>query len=98
MKKKQSESSARDKRPTASERHIPDSKLDFSDIPELTEEELKGGRRVGRPKSDKTKQLIAVRLDPELLGKLRELAAKQDKPYQTLMHELLETAVEDEAA
>jgi predicted DNA binding CopG/RHH family protein len=50
------------------------------------------GRSVGRPKTGRAKQLIAIRLDPRLLARLRRLAAKQDKPYQTLIHELLERA------
>jgi hypothetical protein len=38
------------------------------------------------------KQLIAIRLSPRLLDQLRKMAAKQGKPYQTLIHELLERA------
>ncbi len=74
-------------------RHIPDGRIDFSDIPESTEEELKRARRVGRPSTGRAKQLIAIRLDPRLLAELRRLAAQQGKPYQTLVHELLEAAV-----
>lgn len=50
-------------------------------------------RRVGRPPlGDEPKQLIAIRLAPRLLAQLRKMAAKQGKPYQTLIHELLEKA------
>ena len=70
----------------------PDSQIDFSDIPESTDNELQRARRVGRPKTGRAKQLIAIRIDPRLLAQLRRLAAKQDKPYQTLIHELLEKA------
>ena len=83
------------KRQKKSGKHIPDSKIDFSDIPELAEQELSRARRVGRPKSDNPKQLIAIRIDPRLLTSLRKLAKKRKKPYQTLMHELLESAVEN---
>ncbi len=69
-----------------------DERIDFSDIPESTDGELKRARRVGRPKSRNTKQLIAIRIAPRLLAQLRRLAAKRDKPYQTLIHELLEKA------
>ena len=75
-----------------------DERIDFSDIPESTEEELKRARRVGRPKSGNAKQLIAIRIDPRLLARLRRLAAKQSKPYQTLIHELLERAANKEVA
>jgi len=69
-----------------------DSRIDFSDIPESTDAELKRARRVGRPKTGTAKQLIAIRISPRLLAQLRRLAAKQSKPYQTLIHELLEKA------
>ena len=66
--------------------------VDFSDLPESTAAELRRARRVGRPKSGNAKQLIAIRISPKLLSELRRLAAKRDKPYQTLIHELLEEA------
>ena len=73
--------------------HVPDLKIDFSDVPESTNKELRRARRVGRPKSGRpVKQLIAIRVDPRVLSKLRRLAGKRGKPYQTLMHEILEKA------
>ena len=73
---------------------MPDSKIDFSDVPESTAEELRRARRVGRPVSGNAKQLIAIRIAPRLLAQLRRLASKQSKPYQTLIHELLERATQ----
>lgn len=72
---------------------MPDSKLDFSDIPESTDEELKKAKRVGRPKTGYAKQLIAIRVHPKLLTALRQLASHRSKPYQTFIHEILEKAV-----
>jgi predicted DNA binding CopG/RHH family protein len=92
MKKKRSESSVRGRRVSESVKHMPDSQIDFSDIPEATDAELKRMRRVGRPASGMAKQLIAIRLSPRLLSQLRKMAAKQGKPYQSLIHELLEKA------
>ena len=92
MKKKNSGSSVRGRRVGGSVKPIPDSQIDFSDIPESTEKELKRARRVGRPASGVAKQLIAIRLSPRLLSQLRKMAAKQGKPYQSLIHELLEQA------
>ena len=92
MTKKRPASSARDRRAGKSVKHMPDSRIDFTDIPEATDEELKRMRRVGRPSSGLAKQLIAIRLSPRLLDQLRKMAAKQGKPYQTLIHELLEKA------
>ena len=93
MAKRRSESSAQGRRVAKSGKPIPDSQIDFSDIPESTEEELRRARRVGRPKAGRPqRQLIALRIDPVLLKKLRDLAAKREKPYQTFIHELLERA------
>lgn len=97
MKKKSSVSSVRGKRAARSARHIPDSQIDFSDIPELTDQQLKRMRRIGRPTTGMGKQLIAIRLSPRLLAALRQLAAKRGKPYQTLIHELLEKAASQAA-
>lgn len=97
MAKKQSASSARGKATAKSAKHMPDREIDFSDIPESTDEELKRARRVGRPATGNAKQLIAIRIDPKLLSALRKLATKQDKPYQTLIHELLEEAAKKAA-
>lgn len=92
MKKKPSGSSAQGRRAVKSVKHISDAQIDFSDIPEATDAELKRMRRVGRPASGMAKQLIAIRLSPTLLNQLRKMAAKQGKPYQSLIHELLEKA------
>jgi uncharacterized protein (DUF4415 family) len=81
---------------------MPDSRIDFSDIPESTDRELRRARRldrpVGRPKSSSAKRLIAIRIAPRLVAQLRRLAAKQSKPYQTLIHELLERAARKKRA
>lgn len=92
MAKKRSVSSAHGRPTVKSVRHMPDRDIDYSDIPASTDEELRRARRVGRPKSGMAKQLIAIRLSPRLLATLQKMAAKQDKPYQTLIHELLERA------
>src|SRR5216684_3877081 len=92
MTRKPFASSARAKRAARSAKPMPDSKIDFSDVPESTGEELRRARRVGRPVSGNAKQLIAIRIAPRLLAQLRRLASKQSKPYQTLIHELLERA------
>jgi predicted DNA binding CopG/RHH family protein len=92
MKKKQFASSARSRQRAKNARHTPDSQLDLTDIPEATDEQLRRARRVGRPVTGNAKQLIAIRIAPRLLAQLRRLAAKQSKPYQTFIHELLERA------
>lgn len=92
MVKKRSASSARESQAAKREKHISDEMIDFSDIPESTDDELSRARRVGRPATGKAKQLIAVRISPEVIRKLKKLAAQAHKPYQTLINELLEKA------
>ena len=92
-KKKRSELSPHDAPRAKSAKPIRSGKIDYSDIPRSTTAELKRARRVGRPRADKVKRLIAIRIDPDLLNQLRILAAKRKKPYQRLLHEMLESAV-----
>ena len=95
MAKKQYVSSARGGQAAKSGKPTARGPIDFSDIPDSTDEELKRARRVGRPSTGNAKQLIAIRIHPKLLTRLRRLAAKQSKPYQTLIHELLEREVKE---
>ena len=92
MASKQSVSSARGRQAIKSERHTPDNRINFSDIPESTDAELKRARRVGRPPTGHAKQLIAIRISPRLLADIRRRAAQRSMPYQTLIHEMLEKA------
>lgn len=65
-------------------------KIDFSDIPELSNKQLSSMRRVGRPTvGDEPRKLIAIRLDAKVLGWLRETAEKKGLPYQSLVNEIL---------
>src|SRR3989442_15106715 len=89
MEKKRSGLSARGKQAVRNVKHIPDRRIDFSDIPESTAEELKRARRVGRPGSGTAKQLIAVRGGPKMLALLRGVAAELGEAYPTFVHEVL---------
>ncbi len=87
---KRSASSAHGERAAKSGKRMPDEKLDFSDIPELTSEQLKGARRVGRPPLGRaSRELIAIRIDPDVLSALRTEATQAGIGYQTLSHRLL---------
>jgi predicted DNA binding CopG/RHH family protein len=98
MAKKQPVLSAQGARRNVNVTHISDSDIDFSDIPESTVDELKRAVRIGRPATGNAKQMIAFRIAPGLLARIRKLAAKRETPYQTLLHELLDEAVERKAA
>lgn len=88
---KRSASSARGGRAAKNERRTAaGSKIDFSDIPEMSSEQLRAMRRVGRPPIGKhSRQLIAIRLDPEVLGHFRAEAKRLKVGYQTLIHRVL---------
>lgn len=97
---KRSGSSARGKPARKNVSYMPDSEIDFSDIPEATPEELRVGledrrrRLAGRPASGKPwRQMISIRLDPQLLISIRAAAEKADQPYQRWIHEALERAL-----
>ena len=98
MPRKRSASSVRARRAARNAERISDEQIDFSDVPESTDAELRRARRVGRPRTGRAKQLIAIRISPGLLAQLRRLAAEQGKPYQTLIHELLEKAANKRVA
>ncbi|MGH9199999.1 MAG: BrnA antitoxin family protein [Vicinamibacterales bacterium] len=47
-------------------------------------------RRVGRPPlGDRARQLIAIRLDPDVLSHLRTEAKRRNVGYQTLVNRVL---------
>jgi predicted DNA binding CopG/RHH family protein len=92
MVKKRSESLQHVKQARRNAKPIRNKAINFSDLPESTDAELSRARRVGRPKTGNAKELIAIRIAPSLLSDLRRMAAKKEKPYQTLIHELLEKA------
>ncbi len=98
MAKKQSVSLAQGTHQKKREKPTLDRDIDFSDIPQSTDEELKRAVRIGRPRTGNAKHMIAIRIAPKLLSKIKKLATKKHKPYQTLMHELLEDAIERIAA
>ena len=65
-------------------------RIDFSDIPEMSDAQLRAMRRVGRPTlGDVARQLIAIRIDPQVLEDLRNEAKRRDIGYQTLIHDIL---------
>jgi uncharacterized protein (DUF4415 family) len=65
-------------------------KIDFSDIPDSSTEQLKAMRRVGRPPlGDQPRLLIAIRVDPGVLEQFRKEARRRRVGYQTLINEVL---------
>ncbi|MGH7603226.1 MAG: BrnA antitoxin family protein [Gemmatimonadaceae bacterium] len=85
-----SESSVRGWRTARGKSVIKKRKIDYSDIPPLSDKQLASMRRVGRPPlGEKPRQLIAIRLDTSVLRWLKSLAAKRRVPYQSLINDLL---------
>jgi uncharacterized protein (DUF4415 family) len=65
-------------------------KIDFSDIAEASTKQLGVMRRIGRPPvGDRTRQMIAIRLDPDVLNHLRTEAKRRNEGYQTLVNRVL---------
>jgi uncharacterized protein (DUF4415 family) len=74
-------------------------RLDFSDIPDSSPEQLKVMRRVGRPPlGDEPRQLIAIRVDPGVLDQFRKEARRRRVGYQTLINEVLAQHVRKDVA
>jgi len=93
MARKNSGSSRRAPQAAKKGRITKDADIDFSDLPELSDEQLKSSRRLGRPRlGDRAKRLISIRLDPELLLSLQEQAEKKGVGYQNLIHQILQKA------
>ena len=87
---KRSESSARGEQAARRERRTRARKIDFSDIPEASTEQLRAMRRVGRPPiGEQARQLIAIRLDPRVIDEFRKEAKRRNLGYQTLINEVL---------
>ena len=65
-------------------------KLDFAEMPDSSPEQLRAMKRVGRPPlGDRTRKLIAIRVDPAVLERFRKEARKRRVGYQTLINEVL---------
>ena len=99
MAKKSTESLARVMRAKRSVKSISDKKIDFSDIPEITDAQQKKGIRPGRPLlGSAARTMIAIRIDPSVLKKLKIYADKRGKGYQTLINEILGKFIKNQAA
>jgi uncharacterized protein (DUF4415 family) len=65
-------------------------RIDYSDIPESSADQLKAMRRVGRPPiGAEPRKLIAIRVDPRVLEQFRREAQRRRVGYQTLINEVL---------
>src|SRR5947207_15692512 len=74
-------------------------KIEFSDVPDWTQEQLEAMRRVGRPPlGDEPRQLIAIRVDPGVLDQFRKEARRRRVGYQTLINEVLAQHVRKDVA
>ena len=90
MNKRRFGSSARGARVGRSGASTRRRRIDFSDIPEMSDDQLRAMRRVGRPTlGEVARQLIAIRIDPQVLEDLRDEAKQRDIGYQTLINDIL---------
>jgi uncharacterized protein (DUF4415 family) len=88
--KKRRELSAQGGRAAKREKGTKSRRIDFSDIPELSEKQISVTRRVGRPPlGDQPRRLIAIRMDAKVLDWVRKAAMKKGMPYQSLINDIL---------
>lgn len=65
-------------------------KIDFSEIPDSSPDQLQAMRRAGRPPlGERARQLIAIRVDAAVLDGFRQEARQRRIGYQTLINEVL---------
>lgn len=89
-----SDSSVRGGRIETKRNGIKKSKIDYSDIPPLSDRQLAVMRRVGRPSlGEEARKLIAIRLDTQVLRWLKNTATKRHVPYQSLINDILAQAM-----
>ena len=69
---------------------VKDEDIDFSDIPELTDEMLAKGKRVGRPKKAMPKKAINIRLSANVLAGLKKTGKNWQTRVDDAMKEWLE--------
>jgi uncharacterized protein (DUF4415 family) len=56
----------------------------------LSDAQLRAMRRVGRPPlGEYARQLIAIRVDPQVLAEVKKEAKRRDVGYQTLINDIL---------
>ena len=95
---KRSVSSARGAQAAGSAR-LTKRKIDYSEIPNSSPEQLRNMRRVGRPRlGDEPRHLIAIRVDPGVLDEFRKEARRRRVGYQTLINEVLAQHVRRDVA
>jgi uncharacterized protein (DUF4415 family) len=68
----------------------PDAAINVADIPEASDAQLKRMKRIGRPLLGRVpRKAIAIRIDGDVLERLRRKADQQGIGYQTLINNLL---------
>ena len=73
---------------------VKDSEIDYADIPEFSADELKKFKRVGRPLvGESPRQAISLRVESDVLEKLKKRAKKTGIGYQSLINNILKKAV-----
>ncbi len=66
------------------------SRINFSDIAELAGDRLRRMKRVGRPTIGRApRKTVSLRVDPDVLARLKATAAKPGVTYQSLINDIL---------
>lgn len=73
---------------------IKDSEIDYSEIPKFSAKDLKNFKRVGRPiVGESPRRAISVRIEEDILEKLKNKAEKAGVGYQSLINDILKKAI-----
>lgn len=68
--------------------------IDYSEIPEFSKAELKKFKRVGRPLVGESARIaISVRIEEDVLSRLKDKAKAEGVGYQSLINEILKKAI-----
>lgn len=75
-------------------RTLDDSEIDYSDIPELTDEQLRKFKRRGRPVIGESPRVaISIRVETKTLERLKKKAKTMRVGYQSLINQILKKAI-----
>jgi len=73
---------------------IKDSEIDYSEIPKFSAKDLKNFKRVGRLiVGEPPRRAISVRIEEDILEKLKNKAEKAGVGYQSLINDILKKAI-----
>jgi len=82
------------KKEKSTHRKVKDSEIDYSDIPQFSDGQLSKFKRRGRPViGDSPRMAISIRIEENVLKKLKLKAKQSGIAYQSLINDILKKAI-----